>query len=324
MTFPAEVRELLSWDKAIGARCNGLPVDKQRSIIREALEQRAEQTGLVVEAVARVRDFSVPVDGDSIRLRLYTPFGDGPHPAFLHLHGGGFVHGSIDWVYNAAKCAHICLNAGCVVATVDYRLAPEFPFPTAPEDCYSALRWLVERADDVEIDPSRVAVGGESAGGNLAAVLAMMTRDRGGPSLSLQLLEVPVTDMSERSVGYPSLELFGDGYGLDRSNIEAFTADYLPNPDDRANPYASPLRAAEFTALAPAHVLTAELDPLRDTGEAYARRLQDAGVRTTLHRVHGHTHGTSSLWQSWPPARAWMDEVVAAIRNGVSAAVSVA
>jgi acetyl esterase len=324
MTLPAEVRELLSWDNAIGARCDGLPVDKQRSIIHDALEQRATQTGLMVEAVTHVRDFSVPVEGGSIRLRVYTPFGDGPRPAFLHIHGGGFVHGSIDWVYNAAKCAHICLNAGCVVATVDYRLAPERRFPTATEDCYAALRWLVEHAVDLEIDPTRVAVGGESAGANLAAVLALMTRDRGGPSLVLQLLEVPVTDMSDRTVEHPSLELFGDGYGLDRSNIEAFTADYLPNPDDRANPYASPLRATELAGLSPAHVLTAEFDPLRDSGEAYARRLQDAGVKTTLHRFNGHTHGTSSLWQSWPPARAWMDEVVAAIRNGVSAAVPVA
>src|SRR4051812_4893484 len=206
MTLPAEVRELLAWDETIGAGCNGLPVDKQRLFIHEALAQRAEQIGLVVESVAQVKDFSVPVDGGSIRLRVYSPFGVGPHPVFLHVHGGGFVHGSIDWVFNAAKCAHICLNAGCVVATVDYRLAPEFPFPTATEDCYSALRWLVEHAEEVEIDPARIVVGGESAGGNLAAVLALMTRDRGGPSLALQLLEVPVTDMSEGGVEYPSLE----------------------------------------------------------------------------------------------------------------------
>ncbi len=323
MTFPAAVRELLSWDKALGARCNGLPVDQQRLVIHDALEQRAGQTGVVVESVAQVQDFAVPLVDDAIRLRVYTPFGDGPHPAFLHIHGGGFVHGSIDWVYNSAKCAHICLHAGCVVATVEYRLAPEFPFPTPAEDCYSALRWLTEHADDIEIDPKRIAVGGESAGGNLAAVLALMTRDRGGPSLSLQLLEVPVTDLSDRSIEHPSLKLFGDGYGLDLANIQAFTADYLPNPDDRDTPYASPLRAGDLAGLAPAHILTAEFDPLRDSGETYARRLQEAGVKTTLHRFDGQTHGTSGLWQSWPPARAWMDEAVTAIRTAVSAAVSV-
>jgi acetyl esterase len=323
MTLPEEVRELLAWDKAVGARCNGLPVDEQRSAIHDALEQRAAQTGLVVESVAQVQDFVFPPSDEAIRLRVYRPFGDGPYPAFLHIHGGGFVHGSIDWIYNAAKCAHICRNAGCLVATVEYRLAPEFRFPTAAEDCYSALCWLSEHAEELEIDPTRVAVGGESAGGNLAAAVALMTRDRGGPSLSFQLLEVPVTDMSDRSVEHPSVTLFGDGYGLDLANIEAFTADYLPDPVDRESPYASPLRAGDLTGLTSAHILTAEFDPLRDGGEAYARRLQEAGVKTTLHRFEGQTHGTSSLWQSWPPARAWMDEVVAAIRNAVSA-VSVA
>jgi acetyl esterase/lipase len=323
MTLSAEVQELLSWDRAVGARCNGLPVHKQRALIQEALDQRAAQTGLVVESVARVEDLAVPVGGDWIRLRVYTPFGEGPHPAFLHIHGGGFVNGSIDWIYNAAKCAHICASAECVVATVEYRLAPEFPFPTATEDCYSALCWLVEHAEDIAIDRKRIAVGGESAGGNLAAVLALMVRDRGGASLSLQMLEVPVTDMSERSRGHASLGLFGDGYGLDRENIESFTADYLPDLEDRDAAYASPLHASELAGLAPAHVLTAEFDPLRDSGEAYARRLQEAGVKTTLHRFTAQTHGSSGLWQSWPPARAWMDEVVGAIRDAVSAAVPV-
>jgi acetyl esterase len=321
MTLPEEVRELLAWDQAIGARVAGLPVDEQRSVLRDALEQRAATTGLVVESVAQIQDCTVGLADEAIRLRLYIPFGDGPHPAFLHIHGGGFVHGSIDWSYNAAKCAHICRNARCVVATVEYRLAPEFPFPTAAEDCYSALRWLVEHAQELEIDPTRVAVGGESAGGNLAAALALMTRDRGGPSLALQLLEVPVTDMSSRSVEHRSLGLFGEGYGLELASIETFTADYLPDPNDRDAPYASPLRATDLAGLAPAHILTAEFDPLRDSGEAYARRLQDAGVTTTVHRFSGQTHGSSSLWQSWPPARAWMDEVVAAIRDAVSVAV---
>jgi acetyl esterase len=322
MKIPAEVRELLSWDEAIGERLSGLPVDQQRSVIQAALEERAAQTGLVVAQVARVRGFSVPVADDTIRLRVYTPFGEGLHPAFLHIHGGGFIHGSTDWVYNHAKCAHICLAARCVVATIDYRLAPEFPFPTAPEDCYAALCWLVDHGDDVGIDPTRVAVGGESAGGNLAAVLALMARDRGGPQLSLQLLEVPVTDMSETSTEHPSLKLFGDGYGLDLATIEAFTAAYVPNPEDRDSPYASPLRADELTGLAPAHILTAEFDPLRDSGETYARRLREAGVKTTLHRFEGQTHGASSLWQTWAPARAWMDEVVGAIRTAVPASAA--
>jgi acetyl esterase/lipase len=322
MSLQAEVLELLSWDRALGERLDRRPVDLQRTVIREALDQRAARTALVVEKVAHVQEVDVPVAGDSVRVRLYTPFGEAPHPAFLHIHGGGFIHGSIDWVYNDAKCAHICLAAACVVATVEYRLAPEFPFPTAPEDCYAALQWLVDHADEAGIDPERVAVGGESAGGNLAAVVALMARDRGGPPLSLQLLEVPVTDMGERSVEDASVSLFGDGYGLDRAAIDAFTTAYLPHPSDRDAPYASPLRADDLTGLAPAHILTAEFDPLRDSGEAYAARLRDAGIRTTLHRFDGHTHGSSNLWQTWPPARAWMDELVAAIRSATHASVA--
>ena len=130
--------------------------------------------------------------------------------------------------------------------------------------------------------------------------------------------------MSERSIEHASLSLFGDGYGLDRTSIEAFTAAYVPNPSDRDAPYASPLRADDLTGLAPAHILTAEFDPLRDSGEAYAARLRDAGIRTTLHRFDGHTHSASNLWQTWPPARAWMDEVVAAIRTATLDSVAAA
>ena len=140
-----------------------------------------------------------------------------------------------------------------------------------------------------------------------------MTRDRGGPALALQLLEVPVTDMSEAAEEHPSVALFGEGYGLDRAATDA----YLATPADGSQPYASPLVASDLTGVAPAHVLVAEYDVLRDSGEAYAKRLEAAGVETTLHRFSGHTHGSSALWQTWEPARAWMDEVVARLRRAL-------
>jgi acetyl esterase len=315
MTLPVEVRELLALDQSLGERLAGLPIAEQRLVIAATLEEWASRTALVVAGVGRIDEFSLPVDGGEIRLRQYTPAaaGHASHPAFFHIHGGGFTLGSIDWAYNAAKCAHICASAGCVVTTVEYRLAPEYPFPTAPEDCYAALLWVVDRADELGVDPTRITIGGESAGGNLAAVVALMARDRGGPPLVLQVLEVPVTDMSRRSDEHPSFDLYGVGYGLDRAAIEAFQDDYLPQPIDRDAAYVSPLRADDLTGLPPAHVITAEFDPLRDSGEAYARRLQEAGVRTTVHRFKGQTHGSSSLWQTWSSAADWMDEVVAAI-----------
>jgi acetyl esterase len=135
---------------------------------------------------------------------------------------------------------------------------------------------------------------------------------------------MPVTDMSATSAAHPSLTKYGQGYGLELSGIAAFQDDYLPSRDDRELPYASPLKADDLADLPPAHVITAELDPLRDSGEAYARRLQEAGVRTTLHRFRGQTHGSCNLWQTWAPAREWMDEVVSAIRSAVRAPLSFA
>lgn len=315
MPLSPEVLDFLDWDRRLGERLAGLTLPEQRRVIAEALDDFARETRQTIDRVASIEDFAVPVYGGSIVIRVYTPVGHGPHPAFFHIHGGGFILGSIDWTPNAAKCAHICRNAGCVVVSVEYRLAPEHRFPTAPEDCYAALVWVVDHAARLNVDPARIAVGGESAGGNLAAVVALMARDRGGPSLTFQLLEMPVTDMSASSSGHPSMTLYGQGYGLERSGIEAFQDDYLPDPADRELGYASPLLAADVTGLPAAHVITAEFDPLRDSGEAYGRRLQKAGVRATVRRFEGQTHGSSNLWHVWAPAREWMDEVVGSIRH---------
>ena len=324
MPLAPEVSDFLEWDRILGERLAGLSLPEQRRAIAVALDEFARDTGLTVPRVRSVDDFAVPVKGGTVVLRVYTPEGDGPHPAFFHIHGGGFTLGSIDWLPTAAKCAHICRNAGCVVTTVEYRLAPEFRYPTAPEDCYGALLWLVDHAADLNVDTTRIAVGGESAGGDLAAAVALMARDRGGPRLVLQLLEVPVTDMSAASTEYESLTLFGAGYGLELPGIAAFQDDYLPDPTDRALPYASPLRADGLSGLPPAHIITAEFDPLRDSGEAYARRLREAGVATMTRRFDGQTHGSGNLWHFWSPARDWMDEVVGAIGKALSVVEPVA
>lgn len=309
-----EVRELLAWDERLGARIVGLAIPEQRRVVRDALEGLVERLGMTMPEVASTKDYDVPVDGASVRLRIYTPHTQREPGAFFHIHGGGFTLGGIDWAVNELKCAHIAASAGCVVTSVDYRLAPERPYPTATRDCYTALVWLVGRAATLRIDPARIAVGGESAGGNLAAVVALMARDLDGPKLVLQLLEVPVTDMSNTSTSYSSLTLFGSGYGLDTARIHAFTDAYVPAVADRGLPYVSPLRTPNLAGVAPAHVITAEFDPLRDSGEAYAACLQSAGVSTMLRRFDGHTHGSSVLWQTWTPGADWMNEVVEAVR----------
>ena len=315
MTIAPEIRSLLEWGTTVNEGIISLPLPERRAAIRDELDRELRRRGVTVEPVAAIEDERIAVAGGEILVRLFVPDGPGPHPVFIHFHGGGFVFGTIDSLVNDAKCAHICRAAECVVATVEYRLAPEHRFPTAAEDCYAALRWTVANAGSLDLDPVRVAVGGESAGGNLAAVVSLIARDRGGPPLALQLLEVPVTDISHRSADHPSVALFGEGYGLDRVDMEFYANEYLADPADASSPYASPLLADDLTGLAPAYVITAEYDMLRDSGEAYARRLDDAGVESMLHRRLGHNHGSSVLWQTWPPAREWMDEVVSALRR---------
>lgn len=316
------VQELLAWDAELGHSLEALEIGEQRRLIGAALAEHARRHGVRVAEVGAVDEFAVPVVGADIRLRLYTPSRHGPWPVFFHIHGGGFTLGSIDWFYNHAKCAHLCAAAGCAVATVDYRLAPEWPFPTAPEDCYMALQWVVTNAPRLGLDTARLAVGGESAGGNLAAVVALMSRDRGGPALALQLLEVPVADMSDESSDHHSHGEFGEGFGLDGTGIQVFQDQYLPPEVDRRAAYVSPVHADDLTNLPRAHILTAELDPLRDGGEAYARELIAAGVPTTVHRFLGQTHGSAVLWQSWEPAASWMNEVVDALRFAFSTPAS--
>jgi acetyl esterase len=318
VTVAAEIQSLIDWGAAVNDRHGDLPLSRLRRVLRDELNAELARRGVVAEPVAATTEHAISVAGGEIATRVYTPFGAGPHPAFVHFHGGGFVFGTIDSLVNDAKCAHICRAAACVVVTVEYRLAPEFRFPTAPEDCYAALQWTVANATHLGIDPERVAVGGESAGGNLAAAVALMARDRDGPQPVLQLLEVPVTDVSDTAPGHPSVALFAEGFGLDKVSMDDFSRAYLADPADGANPYASPLRASDLAGVAPAHLLTAEYDILRDSGEAYARRLEQAGVRTTLRRCSGHTHGSAALWQTWKPARAWMDDAVAALRRALT------
>lgn len=313
--LPTEVQSWIDCEKAIDEAYGTLPLPERREALRDALDLELQRRGVAVESVAATVDERIAVAGGEIRIRVFTPGGVGPHPVLLHLHGGGFVLGTIDSLVNDAKCAHICGAAECAVATVEYRLAPEHRFPTAPEDCYAALLWTLSNADRLDIDPARVAVGGDSAGGNLAAVVALMARDRRGPALALQLLEVPVTNVSRGAADHRSVALFGEGYGLERAAMDFFTAAYLADPAEGSNPYASPLVADDLTGVAAAHVMTAEYDVLRDSGEAYAHRLEQAGVATTLHRKLGHTHSSNVLWQTWQPAREWMDEVVGALRN---------
>ncbi|WP_163506053.1 alpha/beta hydrolase [Fodinicola acaciae] len=233
--------------------------------------------GLDVEDIAA----DVPV-------RVYTPSGRDSLPGLLYFHGGGFVTGSLDTV--DATAVRIAAGADVVVVSVDYRLAPEHPYPAAVDDGYAALEWTVKNASRLRIDPARLGIGGDSAGGTVAAAVALLVRDRGGASLRFQYLNVPTVD--DRS-STPSRLTLVDTPQLDRAGIEAVWRHYLG--PRTADAYAAPMRADDLTGLPPAHVVVCEFDPLRDEGIAYAQRLVQSGVPTELHLYPGTFHGSTAF-----------------------------
>jgi acetyl esterase len=276
---------------------------------RESMRSRTAALG-PFEDVAAVTEHRVPVTGGDIAVRVYSPGGPGPHPALVFYHGGGWVIG--DLYTHDGICRSITNAAGCMVASVDYRLAPESRYPVAAEDSHAALRWVVENAARLGIDARRIAVGGDSAGGNLATVVALMARDRGGPALVQQTLIYPVTN---HDLDTPSYHENATGYVLTREGMRWFWRHYLAREEQGKEPYASPLLAPSLAGLPPALVITAGCDPLRDEGEAYAARLRDAGVPVTLTRYEGIFHGFIRMTRLHDKAKAALDEVAGSLRK---------
>jgi acetyl esterase/lipase len=236
--------------------------------------------------VGAVRDLELPADG-GLRARHYAPPGSTPQPPLLvYYHGGGFTYGDLDT--HDGLCRMLCRHAGVHVLAIDYRLAPEHPFPAAVEDARAALAWAFENAGRLGASPAAVGVGGDSAGGNLAAVVAQLAARDGGPAPVLQLLIYPVTDLSRR---HRSRETFAEGYLLTESEMQWFEDNYLGRGREAAaDPRVSPLLAEDLTGLAPAIVVTAAFDPLRDEGEAYADALEAAGTTVVRRRYDGFIH----------------------------------
>jgi acetyl esterase len=278
---------------------------------RESMRTRTAGLG-PVEDVPTVADHRVPVPGGEITVRVYAPAGHGPHPVLVFYHGGGWVIG--DLYTHDGICRSIVNAAGCAVASVDYRLAPEFKYPVAVEDSYAALRWVVANAARLGLDPARVAVGGDSAGGNLAAVMALLARERHGPRLLLQMLVYPVTN---HDFGTPSYRENAIGYMLTTEDMRWFWRHYLAREEQGGEPSASPFRATSLANLPPALVITAGCDPLRDEGEAYAGRLRDAGVAVTLTQYSGMFHGFLRMTRILDQSRAALGEVAGALRKAL-------
>lgn len=246
--------------------------------------------------VARVMDMAMAGPEGPVPVRIYWPSDEQGLPALVWYHGGGWVLGNLD--LSDATARELCMEAGCVVISVDYRLAPEHPFPAALVDAYVGPVWVVQNAPRIGVDPARVAIGGDSAGGNLAAVIARQLRDRGGPTIVHQLLVYPVIDCAMDTASYAE----NSAYSLSRESMEWFYDHYCPAGIDRAAPDVSPIRAASLAGLAPATVIVAEYDPLRDEGLAYARALEAAGVPVTARLFEGQIHGFFNRAHLFPAA----------------------
>ena len=277
----------------------------------EARKQfEAAQLPLPPIEIAGVEDRTLPGPEGEIPVRIYTPEGSAPFPVLVFFHGGGWVIGDLE--SHDALARKLALEAGCLVVAIDYRLAPEAKFPAAPEDCYAATCWVTEHAAEIGGDPARIAVGGDSAGGNLSAVVAQMARDRGGPELCFELLVYPVTN---HDYSTPSYTENAEGYFLTRASMEWFWNHYLSEASEGQHAYASPLRAHSLAGLPPTLVITAEFDPLRDEGEAYAEKLRQAGVPVSCTRYDGQIHGFFSFFQLIDSSKEAIQEAVTHLKR---------
>lgn len=266
------------------------------------------------EVVADVRNVLAAGPAGQLPVRVYHPAPGTRLPLLVYFHGGGWVIGNIEVADKA--CRALANAAQCVVASVEYRLSPETKFPGPAEDCYFATCWLAERAADLGAKPDQLVVGGDSAGGNLAAAVSIMARDRGVPQISYQLLIYPVTAPAA-GTEFASYEQNADGYLLTRAAMHWFWDMYLAKPEDGDNPYASPLKADDLSGLPPAMVVTEEFDPLRDEGLEYARRLREAGVSTTSVHYDGLIHGFFWMGGIFHQVRDLLDQIATELRSSL-------
>ena len=305
MPLDPEAKMLLEQMTTVVRPFDELSVEEARAAIVTLSAAAGES-----EAVARVENRTVPGPRGEIPVRIYTPEGRAPFPVLVYFHGGGWVIGNLET--HDGVCRHLANAAGAVVVSVDYRLAPEHPFPASGEDAYAATRWVAANAAAMGGDARRIAVGGDSAGGNLAAVVSLMARDRGGPPLVFQLLVYPVTDAP--SANAASYRENAEGYFLTAKMMHWFWNHYCGKNPDLSDPYLCPLRAKDLKRLPPALVVTAEFDPLRDEGEAYAARLREAGNQADLKRYPGMIHGFFGMGPLLTKAREATKEAASALR----------
>lgn len=281
---------------------------------REIFASTTSLLGLPAPEVDKISEVLIPGPNGDIRSKIIIPKSaeadSGALPILIYYHGGGWVIGSPET--HIGETCFYASEANCIVVVPDYRLAPEHPFPAAPQDCYAVLEWVAANAHDIGGDASKIALAGDSAGGNLAAVVAQMARDKNGPRLALQLLIYPATRMGATTRSYQD---FNDGYFLTGQAMDWFFGHYLKQPGQWDDPMASPLLANNLSGLAPAYIMTAGFDPLRDEGKAYADRLREAGVPVDYVCYDGQIHGFVSMAGALDEGKQFLREAAAVLRK---------
>jgi len=301
--------------KEILDQLNAMPIPPLDMIPPELFRQVSKQGAnpkAPIEAVKEEINKTIPLEGRDIPVRVYTPLeGEAPYPALVFYHGGGWVIGDLD-SYDSI-CRHIANLAQCKVISVDYRLAPEHKFPAAVNDAYDTFEWVVQHARELELDPTRLAIGGDSAGGNLAAVTAIREKENAQHNISFQWLLYPSTGYKNEEA--PSLTENAEGYFLTREMMDWFRKHYLEKEEDILLPYASPIFFNDFKGLPPALIVTAQFDPLRDIGKAYADELEGAGVSVRYKNYEGLIHGFMNFHTDVPAAQTAFVESIAVLAD---------
>jgi acetyl esterase len=270
--------------------------------------------GVPVQEVARIENRTIPGPAQPIPVRIYKPISSGILPALVYFHGGGWVLGGLE--SHDRECRALANLSGCAVIAVDYRLAPEHPFPAAVDDAWAATRYIADHPAEFGIDPQRIAVGGDSSGGNLAAVVSLMARDKGGPKIAFQLLVYPGVDLTDDD--RPSMIEYAEGHFLTRPLMDYFMNFYVPKREDRRDFRVSPLYATDFRGLPPALVITAECDLLRDQCVLYAQKLREAGVPVTVKQYDGMIHPFFSFGGILDDGRAAQAAAASAVRAALA------
>jgi len=292
------------------------PWDAPVALVRQSFAGMMQMTGPKDVAVGKVDNLTIPGPGGEIRARSYAPIAaSGPLPALIYFHGGGFVAGSLE--SHDGLCRLFAAEGGFRVIAVDYRLAPEHIYPAALDDAWAATQWIEQNATALGVDAGRIAVGGDSAGGMLAAIVCQMAKEKGGLKIAQQLLMFPNTQMGAET---SSLHEFAVGYFLERKAIEYFNGLYAPAGVDRNSPRVSPLKAKEFAGLPPAYVMLGGYDPLHDEGLAYAEKLQAAGVKVTIADYPDMVHCFIYLQTILPQAHDAVTKAAKAVRAALDAA----